>query len=297
MRWNQQRSTGSPRFSHILVRFADNPAARQGPKCFALELFAIDWSRFLAGVVNSHRTGPMATEIYRCGGRAPNLVRLGMTPNQITVARVAAAFVAVAFFTCFRHSVAADLVAVALTVMAIALDGVDGYVARTRGLATPLGAQLDILGDRVVENLFFTFFAVSGLVSLWVPILFFVRGTLTDFLRSLAARAGRSGFGRSGMIETGWGRALVGSRASRGAYASLKCVCFCYLGLLLPMAHLPVGWISFNTQELLLSAGHGVVWATVIFCVIRAVPVVWDGRRYFAAAEKVPARLPAAVIR
>jgi hypothetical protein len=27
------------------------------------------------------------------------------------------------------------------------------------------------------------------------------------------------------------------------------------------------------------------------------VPVVWDGRRYFAAAEKVPARLPAAVIR
>ncbi|MGA3301019.1 MAG: CDP-alcohol phosphatidyltransferase family protein [Candidatus Acidiferrales bacterium] len=220
-----------------------------------------------------------------------------MTPNQITVARVAAAFVAVAFFTCFRHSVAADLVAVALTVMAIALDGVDGYVARTRGLATPLGAQLDILGDRVVENLFFTFFAVSGLVSLWVPILFFVRGTLTDFLRSLAARAGRSGFGRSGMIETGWGRALVGSRASRGAYASLKCVCFCYLGLLLPMAHLPVGWISFNTQELLLSAGHGVVWATVIFCVIRAVPVVWDGRRYFAAAEKVPARLPAAVIR
>jgi CDP-diacylglycerol---glycerol-3-phosphate 3-phosphatidyltransferase len=182
-------------------------------------------------------------------------------------------------------------------VMAIALDGVDGYVARTRGLATPLGAQLDILGDRVVENLFFTFFAVSGLVSLWVPILFFVRGTLTDFLRSLAARAGRSGFGRSGMIETGWGRALVGSRASRGAYASLKCVCFCYLGLLLPMAHLPVGWISFNTQELLLSAGHGVVWATVIFCVIRAVPVVWEGRRYFAAAEKVPARLPAAVIR
>jgi CDP-diacylglycerol--glycerol-3-phosphate 3-phosphatidyltransferase len=210
-----------------------------------------------------------------------------MTPNQITVARVAAAFVAVAFFTCFRHSIGADLVAVALTVMAIALDGVDGYVARTRGLATPLGAQLDILGDRVVENLFFTFFAVSGLVSLWVPILFFVRGTLTDFLCSR----------RSGMIETGWGRALVGSRASRGAYASLKCVCFCYLGLLLPMAHLPVGWISFNTQELLLSAGHGVVWATVIFCVIRAVPVVWDGRRYFAAAEKVPARLPAAVIR
>src|SRR5277367_1765674 len=161
-----------------------------------------------------------------------------MTPNQITVARVAAAFVAVAFFTCFRHSITADLMAVALTIVAIALDGVDGHVARTRGLATPLGAQLDILGDRVVENLFFTFFAVCGLISLWVPILFFVRGTLTDFLRSLAARAGRSDFSRNGMLETAWGRALVASRTSRAGYAFLKCICFCYLGMLLPLGHL-----------------------------------------------------------
>jgi CDP-diacylglycerol---glycerol-3-phosphate 3-phosphatidyltransferase len=220
-----------------------------------------------------------------------------MTPNQITIARIAAAFVAVAFFTGFNHSIAADLVAVALTITAIALDGLDGYVARTRGLATPLGAQLDILGDRVVENLFFTFFAVSGLVSLWVPILFFVRGTLTDFLRSLASRAGRSGFGQHGMIETRWGRALVASRASRGAYATLKCICFCYLGLLLPMTHIPNGWITSSTRALLIDAGDFVVSATLIVCVIRAVPVIWDGRRYFMPAEKAPARLPAAVIR
>src|SRR5277367_4109831 len=210
-----------------------------------------------------------------------------MTPNQITIARVAAAFVAVAFFTCFRHSIAAELVAVALTVTAIALDGLDGYVARTRGLATPLGAQLDILGDRVVENLFFTFFAVSGLVSLWVPILFFVRGTLTDFLRSR----------RSGMIETGWGRALVASRASRGAYATLKCVCFCYLGLLLPMAHLPSDWITAGTRAFIIETANFIVGATLIACVVRAIPVIWDGRRYFAATEKTPARLPVAVIR
>jgi CDP-diacylglycerol---glycerol-3-phosphate 3-phosphatidyltransferase len=220
-----------------------------------------------------------------------------MTANQITIARVAAAFLAVAFFTTFRHSIAADLVAVALTVAAIGLDGLDGYVARTRGLATPLGAQLDILGDRVVENLFFTFFAVSGLVSLWIPILFFVRGTLTDFLRSLAARAGRSGFGQRGMIETRWGRALAASRASRGAYATLKCVCFCYLGLMLPIAHLPIAWISSNTRTLLVRGSHVVVAATVIACVIRAIPVIWDGRRYFVAAEKPPHGLPAAVIR
>jgi CDP-diacylglycerol---glycerol-3-phosphate 3-phosphatidyltransferase len=211
-----------------------------------------------------------------------------MTPNQITVARVAAAFAAVALFTLFNHSIAADVAAVLLTVTAIALDGLDGYVARRRGLATPLGAQLDILGDRVVENLFFTFFAVSGLISLWVPILFFVRGTLTDFLRSLAARVGRVGFGRNGMVETGWGQALVSSRGSRAAYASLKCVCFCYLGMLLPLTHLPEEWLAPETRVLLLRAGHFLVSATAAFCIIRAVPVVWDGRRYLATLERQP---------
>src|SRR5580658_4238803 len=144
-----------------------------------------------------------------------------MTPNQVTAARVAAAFAAVGLFTFFGNALAADIAAVALTIAAIALDGVDGYLARRRGMATPLGAQLDILGDRVVENLFFTFFAVAGLVSLWLPILFFVRGTVIDFLRGLASRAGQSGFADRSMLETWWGRALVASRASRAACAIL----------------------------------------------------------------------------
>lgn len=219
-----------------------------------------------------------------------------MTPNQVTATRVAAAFAAVALFTFFGKTLVADLAAVALTIAAIALDGVDGYLARTRGLATPLGAQLDILGDRVVENLFFTFFAVAGLVSLWLPILFFVRGTLTDFLRGLANRAGRSGFGNGSMYETWWGRALVASRASRAAYAILKCVCFCYLGLLLPVARWQAAWLDANVRYSLLLTGQILAAAAAIFCVVRAIPVVWEGRRYLAAAErKLSARATAAV--
>jgi CDP-diacylglycerol--glycerol-3-phosphate 3-phosphatidyltransferase len=230
-----------------------------------------------------------------CGGEPKISQRITkrrnqMTPNQVTLTRVAAAFAAVALFTHLGNHVAADLAAVALTIAAIALDGVDGYLARTRGLATPLGAQLDILGDRVVENLFFTFFAVSGLISLWVPVLFFVRGTLTDFLRTLGARNGRSGFGRNSMLESWWGRTLVASRASRAAYAGLKCVCFCYLGLLLPAAHLNATWLNAGVRHALMLAGQLLVAATVAFCTVRAVPVIWEGRRYLATAEqKVPA--------
>jgi CDP-diacylglycerol--glycerol-3-phosphate 3-phosphatidyltransferase len=214
-----------------------------------------------------------------------------MTPNQVTAARVAAAFAAVALFAFGRNALAADLAAVVLTIAAVALDGVDGYIARKRNLATPLGAQFDILGDRVVENLFFTFFAATGLISFWIPVLFFVRGTLTDFLRGLAAWSGRSGFGRNSMIETKWGRALVASRASRAAYAALKCACFCYLGMLLPLPQLPFAWLDVNSRQWLLGIGQGLVVATAIFCVVRAIPVIWDGRRYFevAASGAAPA--------
>jgi len=214
-----------------------------------------------------------------------------MTPNQITAARVLAAFAAVALFTMFGTAFAADLAAVLLTIVAIALDGVDGYIARTRGLSTPLGAQLDILGDRVVENLFFTFFAVSGLVSLWVPVLFFVRGTMTDFIRSLAARTGRVGFGQHSMLDTSWGRIVVASRASRAAYATLKCVCFCYLGLLIPLPHAPAAWFGETARHWISVAGQVLVAATVIFCVVRAVPVLCEGRRHLEAVGKRSARV------
>lgn len=216
-----------------------------------------------------------------------------MTPNQVTATRVAAAFAAVGLFTFFGDVLAADMCAVMLTVAAIALDGVDGYLARRRGMATALGAQLDILGDRVVENLFFTFFAVAGLVSLWLPILFFVRGTAVDFLRALASRAGRSGFGNSSMLEMWWGRALVASRGSRACYAILKCVCFCYLGLLLPIAHWQTNWLDAGVRSSLMVVGQVLAGAAAVFCVVRAIPVVWEGRRYLelaAAERKVPAR-------
>lgn len=226
-----------------------------------------------------------------------------ITPNQLTVLRVGLAFVAVALFGLAPAGFAGrhgwvNLVALGLIIAAIALDAMDGWLARRYRLATPLGAQLDILGDRVIENLFFTFFAVCGLVSLWVPVTFFVRGTLTDFLRGLAARAGKSGFGSNSMLETWWGRALVASRASRGAYAALKCVCFCYLGgewVLLHGAATGFGLAGASGYAALRLGQNILVSATVGFCLVRALPVLWEGRRYLTALDRsgaAKARLP-----
>ncbi len=211
-----------------------------------------------------------------------------MTPNQITLLRVLMGFAAVALFA---RTFWCDVAALALTIAAITLDALDGYLARRRKLSTPLGAQLDILGDRVVENLFFTFFAVTGLVSLWVPVLFFVRGASTDFLRSLAVRAGRAGFGTNSMLQTWWGRALVASRVSRAAYGTMKCLCFCYLGVELTLIRPPAAALSPAQVAWVRAAAETLVLATVAFCLIRAVPVLWEGRHYFSAASSAPSKI------
>jgi CDP-diacylglycerol--glycerol-3-phosphate 3-phosphatidyltransferase len=212
-----------------------------------------------------------------------------MTPNGITAARILGAFVAVALFRFSGVDVRLGLAAVLVTILTIALDGLDGYVARRKGMATALGAQFDILGDRAVENLYFTFFATAGAISVWVPVFFFVRGTLTDFVRSAAARQGRSGFGKESMLEGWWGRAVVASRASRVAYASLKCLCFVVLGMEVSCAHVVHSAAMAAWLPALHGWASGIVGATVIFCLLRAAPVLWEGRRFWSAVEEAGA--------
>jgi CDP-diacylglycerol--glycerol-3-phosphate 3-phosphatidyltransferase len=208
---------------------------------------------------------------------------MGITPNQVSVLRVAVAFGSVWLY---GKNPLANLAAVGLTAGAIALDALDGHIARKRRLATPLGAQIDVLGDRMIENLYFTYFAVCGLVSLWLPVLFFARGAVTDFIRSIAARGGHSGWGQASMMQTWWGRALVASRWSRGAYAAMKCACFCYLGLQLALARGPVALVSqvsASTMGWIGTGAQALIWATAAFCLVRGLPVILEGWRYVAA--------------
>ncbi|MBZ5702307.1 MAG: CDP-alcohol phosphatidyltransferase family protein [Acidobacteriia bacterium] len=185
----------------------------------------------------------------------------------------------------FGRGAWANLAGVGLTVAAIALDALDGHLARRKNLATPEGAQIDILGDRMIENVYFTYFAVVGMVSLWLPVFFFARGAATDFLRGLAARAGHSGWGANAMLQTRIGQALVASRWSRGVYAALKCICFCYLGLELALARGPVallGTLAAEAQGAIRAGAQILTWTTAAFCLVRGLPVLLEGWRYFA---------------
>ncbi len=206
------------------------------------------------------------------------------TPNKVTLLRVVVGFAAVCLF---GRGSWANLTAVGLTVAAIALDALDGHIARKKKMATPMGAELDILGDRMIENVYFTYFAVVGMVSLWLPILFFARGAATDFLRGLAMKAGHSGWGANAMLQTRWGRALVASRWSRGSYAAMKCLCFCYLGLELALTRGPValvGELAADAHAMIRVGAYLLTWMTAAFCLLRGLPVLVEGWKYLAGS-------------
>lgn len=209
-------------------------------------------------------------------------VSMRWTPNKVTFLRVIVGFAAVSLF---GRGAWANLTAVGLTVAAIALDALDGHIARKMKMATPVGAQLDILGDRMIENVYFTYFAVVGMVSLWLPILFFARGAATDFLRGLAMKAGHTGWSANTMLQTWWGQALVASRWSRGLYAAMKCVCFCYLGLELALTRGPValvGDLAADVHSMIRVGAQALTWMTAAFCLVRGLPVLVEGWKYFA---------------
>src|SRR5260221_112020 len=217
-------------------------------------------------------------------------MNMGWTPNKVTLWRVLVGFAAVSVF---GRGAWANLTAVGLTVASIALDALDGHIARTRKLATPVGAQIDILGDRMIENVYFTYFAVVGMVSWWLPVFFFARGAATDFLRGLAMRAGHTGWGANAMLQTWWGRGLMASRWSRGLYAAMKCLCFCYLGLELALTRGPValiGTVAGDMHMTIRTLAHVLTWATAAFCVGRGLPVLIEGWKYLARTTAAPAR-------
>ncbi|MEK7402888.1 MAG: CDP-alcohol phosphatidyltransferase family protein [Gemmatimonadota bacterium] len=211
--------------------------------------------------------------------------------NLITIARVLLVFIVIAVWN--RDDVLQsgwlDLAMVPLLAWAIYMDALDGWVARKRHEESKVGALFDIAGDRIVELTLWTFFAVkrdpSGqhFVPIWVAIVIITRTVLTDAVRSIAFGQGKTAFGASSMQTSAWAKQLVSSRWSRGVYGGLKAVTFCALGLLLAWPR-----VSPNTNF----AGSArvavdiLVYLTTIFAIVRAIPVLWEGRGFIFVTSK-----------
>ncbi len=200
----------------------------------------------------------------------------------VTLSRVILVFVIV---TLYQRGFYLNVLATFLTGIIIAMDALDGYIARRYGETSAQGAVFDILGDRIVENVLWIYFACVGEYSFWVPAIVITRDVVVDNLRSMAFAEGKTAFGETTMQKAEWAKLLVSSRLSRGLYAASKAICFTYLGAIVTARSAEVSAAWMNS---LISVKYVLVYGTVAFCLLRGFPVVWEGRGYLLGSRLNP---------
>lgn len=194
--------------------------------------------------------------------------------NIVSIARIFVAYAAIALL--YEQTTWAYLIAFVLTIIAFAMDGLDGYLARKLNQSSEWGSVLDILGDRIVEVSYWTVFAVMGWINILFPLVCVARAFTTDGIRSVALSKGMTAFGEKSMQSTSWGKFICASRFMRISYAVAKVLAFLLL-------------IAVNTPGMELWKGTPVLhvitmvfaWTAIIFCVVRAIPVVAESGKLF----------------
>lgn len=167
----------------------------------------------------------------------------------------------------------------ALIILIFVSDGLDGYIARKRGETSMLGALLDIAGDRIVELTLWIVTAANGLVPIWVPLVFVIRGTIVDTIRSSDAVA--QGVAPFALTRSRAGKFIVAGKFMRIFYAVVKASAFAGLALLEPFPRwLPTLWSTVGPS--LTGFTYFCVYLAVVLCIARGWPVVAE----FVYAQK-----------
>jgi CDP-diacylglycerol--glycerol-3-phosphate 3-phosphatidyltransferase len=116
-------------------------------------------------------------------------------PNSITLIRILSIPVLIWVLSSSRFSSVhgeKELLATALFIAASITDGIDGYLARSRGQITTMGMLLDPLADKLlIAAAFVTLVQFNPrLVPAWIAVVIIGREFLVSGLRSIAASEG-----------------------------------------------------------------------------------------------------------
>ncbi len=171
-----------------------------------------------------------------------------MLASTITLGRIFLTFGVIALFrvpTVLNRGIPAGIVLIFM------LDAVDGLVARKYNQTTKLGAILDTVADRIIENTFWIYFTATGLTPLWMPVAILTSGFLIDNLQPYI-----------NLSKSGWTHVLIRSHTSRALCGIAKMSAFLYL------ASIKI-FKPENTD--IESGGTTLINATVVFCLIREI--------------------------
>jgi CDP-diacylglycerol--glycerol-3-phosphate 3-phosphatidyltransferase len=124
-------------------------------------------------------------------------------PNAITIVRI---LFAPAFFWMLLadggHDGPLRWWAAVLFIVGIATDGIDGHIARSRGLVTELGKLLDPIADKVLTGAALIGLSILGELWWWVTIVILVREVGITVYRFAVIRGGVIPASRGGKLKT-----------------------------------------------------------------------------------------------
>jgi CDP-diacylglycerol--glycerol-3-phosphate 3-phosphatidyltransferase len=92
--------------------------------------------------------------------------------------------------------------ALAVFIVAMITDRIDGDIARSRGLVTDVGKILDPIADKALLGMAFVGLSLIGLVPWWVTLLVLAREVGVTVVRFVVIRHGVMPAGRGGKIKT-----------------------------------------------------------------------------------------------
>jgi len=172
--------------------------------------------------------------------------------------------------TLYRGSLTTRLIGAGALLLGLALDTLDGVIARRRNETSLFGSVLDIAADRTYELVLWMCFADLGLVPILMPLVVTARTALTDAFRSIGIGQGTAPFAQ---LRTRVGRILVASSWMRTGYGLSKVLTFCSLALTQAFRTLPAS----EHHDGLWVAAQGLAWITIGLCVLRGLPVITQG--------------------
>jgi CDP-diacylglycerol---glycerol-3-phosphate 3-phosphatidyltransferase len=193
--------------------------------------------------------------------------------NIITIFRIFLVFISV--YLILSHSSLWQWTTFFLIITAFALDGVDGWVARKFNESSKLGAMLDIMSDRIVENTLWVTFAVLGWLPLTFPLIALTRGFIVDGIRSVALEQGFTAFGETSMQSDKIGYFICSSKFSRIFYAVVKAVAFSFIIVSkIPNINADISLWFFIIAKL-------AAFIAIELCILRAFPVIFESKKLF----------------
>ena len=199
--------------------------------------------------------------------------------NLISISRIFIVFLAVCLLY-FDKCTGAYVASLILTIIAFSFDGLDGYVARKYNEESKLGAVLDIMGDRISEYAYWIMFAHLGWIPVVFPLIVVTRGVITDSLRSVALEQGLIPFGKGSMLDDEVCQWICGSKFMKISYAVAKAVAFVFLiWAYTPGMPKTLAWC-------IVIIGAIAAEIAILLCVLRAVPVIFESKKFFVKEEK-----------